>query len=347
MDPSLLTPLDESFGHQLVAPRAVTQHLDPRWAERAYFLLHVDDELTINAGRQLYRHAGHWTVFAAAATPARQLCLRTMPEFGHGDDPDGARVGPLSLEVAEPLREIRLTLDEPGFPLAYDLVFEARFPPVAHDPTLVERDGEVMTNSMSFFQSGSFSGTVTIAGEQRLVERRAGFRDRSWGMRKHDGAPRRGFVVFMAAEFEDEALYVLLHETASGRRAYSGGWSMTAAGTVDTVVAAEHDLRFGEAWLDGGSLELKMESGRTRTIAFETQTRLFLSGVGYSPDPDSKLPGSDDFDLTDPAVARRLEGQTDHGSIFREGDRVGHGYVEVGRGIHPRYRPEGYIPPAA
>jgi hypothetical protein len=70
MDPSLLTPLDESFGHQLVAPRAVTQHLDPRWAERAYFLLHVDDELTINAGRQLYRHAGHWTVFAAAATPA-------------------------------------------------------------------------------------------------------------------------------------------------------------------------------------------------------------------------------------------------------------------------------------
>jgi hypothetical protein len=340
LDPQILTPLDESFGHQLVAPRAVTQHDDPRWAERAYFLLHVDDGLTINAGRQLYRHAGHWTVFAAAATPQREVCLRTMPPFAKDDDPDGPRVGPITLEVERAFDRIHLVLDEPDFPLSYDLTFEARFPPVAHDPTLVERDGEVMTNSMSFFQSGAFNGTVVLDGEQHEVVDRAGFRDRSWGLRKHDGAPRRGFVVFMAAEFDGESLYVLLHETASGRRAYTGGWAMTPDGAVDNVVAAEHDLDFAEAWIEGGRLRLEMESGKRREIAFETQTRLFLSGVGYSPDPESKKPGTDDFDLTDPAVAVRLEGQTDHGSRFTEGDRVGHGYVEVGRGIHPRYRPE-------
>jgi hypothetical protein len=263
-----------------------------------------------------------------------------MPPFAPDDDPDGPKVGPVTLEVEQAFDRIHLVLGEPNFPLSYDLTFEARFPPVAHDPTLVERDGEVMTNSMSFFQSGSFDGTVVLDGEKHQVIDRAGFRDRSWGVRKHDGAPRRGFVVFLAAEFEGESLYVLLHETASGRRAYTGGWAMTPDGAVDNVLAAEHDLDFAEAWIEGGSLRLEMESGRQREVGFETQTRLFLSGVGYSPDPESKKPGTDDFDITDLAVARRLEGQTDHGSRFTEGDRVGHGYVEVGRGIHPRYRPE-------
>jgi hypothetical protein len=340
IDVDRLTPLDESFGHQLVAPRAITQHDDPRWAERAYYLLHVDDDLTINAGRQLYRHAGHWTVFAAAATGEREVCLRTMPAFASNDDPDPTTVGSITLAVERPLQRIRLSLQEPEFPLSYDLVFEARFPPVAHDPTLVERDGEVMTHSMSFFQSGSFSGTVVLDGVEHRVTDRAGFRDRSWGVRKHDGAPGRGLVVFAAAEFEDESLYVLLHETASGRRVYTGGWGMTHDRTVDTVAEAEHHLEFADAWLERGRLELTMRSGRMRTLEFETQTRLFLSGVGYSPHPDAKLPGRDDFDLTDQAVTRQLEGQTDHGSRFREGARIGHGYVEVGRGVHPRYRPE-------
>lgn len=341
MEAGPLIPLDESFAHQMVAPRARTEHEDPRWAERTYYLLHVDDELTINAGRQLYPHAGHWNVFAAAAGFDREDALRASPGFAQGDDPDAAAVGPLSLSVARPLEELRLVLDESGFPLAYDLTFEARAQPVAHEPTLVERDGELLTHSVSFFQPGFFTGTVTLDGVSREIERRAGFRDRSWGVRSHDGAPRRGLVVFVAAEFEDESLYVLLHETGRGRRAYTGGWSLTEAGIADRVEAAEHELEFAESWLAGGRLNLRMASGRERTIEFETQTRLFLSAVGYSPDPGSKAPGQDRFDTSDPAVARQLEGQTDHGSRFTLDDgRSGHGFVEIGRGTHPRYRPE-------
>jgi hypothetical protein len=338
--PPELTPLDESYTHQLVAPRAQTLYDDPRWAERGYFLLHVAPGLTINAGRQLYRNAGTWRVFAAGATPEREVCLRDELPFAAGDDPDRAPTGQPRVEVLEPLRRVRVTLDEPGFPLAYDLTFEARFPPVAHDPTLVERDGEVMTHSMSFFQSGRFDGTVSFDGTEYAVENRAGFRDRSWGMRKHDGAPRRGLVVFAAAELADRSLYVLLHETASGRRAYTGGWLLTADGIVDSVTAAEHDLRFADHSLDGGALDLTFASGERRRLTFETETRLFLSGVGYSPDPDSKRPGRDDHDLTVAATQVALEGQTDHGSRFDLDGETGHGYVEIGRGTHVRYRPE-------
>lgn len=335
-----LSVRDESFGHQLVAPRAQTQHDDPRWAERTYYLLHVDDGLTINAGRQLYPNAGLWRVFAGAATPDAEHCLRREPPYAVGDDPDAAAIGPLRVEVVRPMEAIRLVLDEPGFPLAYDLTFEARFPAVAHEPTLVERDGEVMTHSMSFFQSGVFDGTVVVDGVERRIADRAGFRDRSWGMRKHDGAPRRGLVAFCAAEFAERSFYLLVHETASGRRAYTGGWMLTPDGVIDSVVEAEHDLEFGEHWLDHGATEVTMASGATHRLEFETQTRLFLSGVGYSPDPEAKKAGEDRFDLTDLAVTERLEGQTDHGSAFRLDGEPGHGYVEIGRGTHVRYRPE-------
>jgi hypothetical protein len=336
-----LTALDESFGHQLVAPRAITQYEDPRWAERTYYLLHVDEGLTINAGRQLLPHAGEWRIFAAAAGFDREYCLRASPPFRRGDDPDAPRVGPLTLDVGRPLEQVRLALDDPDFPLSYDLSFEARSAPVAHEPTLVEKDGAVLTHSMSFFQPGLFSGTVTLDGETRTVERRAGFRDRSWGLRSHDGAPRRGLVLFIAAEFAHQSLYVLLHETGRGRRAYTGGWLMDAGGVVDRVEQADHDLEFAESWLDRGEVRLQMASGATRTLAFETQTRLFLSGVGYSPDPEAKRPGIDRFDTSDPAVSRALEGQTDHGSRFTlDGTEEGHGLVETGRGTHPRYRPE-------
>lgn len=337
---SPLTALDESFAHQLVAPRSTTAHTHPRWAERTYYLLHVDDGLTINAGRQLYAYAGHWNVFASAATPTDEVAIRSRWPFAVGDDPDAPAVGPLRVEVVRPLEAIRLVLDGEDSPLRYDLTFEGRFPPVAHEPTRIEHAGEVVTDTMSFFQSGAFTGTVALDGREWNVERRAGFRDRSWGVRKHDGAPRRGLVLFVAAEFDDEALYVLLFETASGRRVYTAGWSMDATGVADLVVDGEHDLRFGPAWLDGGSLDLEMASGARRRLEFETHTRLFLSGVGYSPDPARKEPGTDRFDLTDLAVAQALEGQTDHGSVFRVDGKSGYGYAEVGRGTHPRYRPE-------
>ena len=70
---------------------------------------------------------------------------------------------------------------------------------------------------------------------------RAGFRDRGWGLRKHEGAPRRGFVVFAGVELPDAALYALLYETASGRRVFTNGWLMDESGVADTVVEAEHD----------------------------------------------------------------------------------------------------------
>lgn len=336
-----VSALDESYRHQLVAPAAFTEHRDPAWAERCYHLLFVDERLMLDTGRALNPHAGRRKAFAGISTGSEEHSLRAVEAAGMGDDPDRPDIGPVRIEVVKPLEEVRLVLDSPGFPVSFDLRYRARFGPVTTAPNRIEVRGEVVTDYMNFFQSGIYSGTVVVDGEERSVAERAGFRDRGWGLRKHEGAPRRGLVLACFCELPDSALYLLLYETASGRRAFTNGWLIDASGIRDSVAGAEHHLHLDGTLLRSGRVELEFASGDSRTLDIEVRNRLFLSAVGYSADPAAALPGTQRHDLTDPAVVAALDGQVDHGCRFKLGDEEGHGYVETGVGVHARYRPEG------
>jgi len=333
----VITPLDESFTHQIVAPRVRTAYEDPRWAERCYHLLFCDEELMLCLGRQLYPFGGRRFAFVGAASRREQISLRFEEPYSLGDDPDAPRVGPLVIEPRRPLHEWRLLLDEPSCPLGLDLEFEARFPPRASQRNRIELGGEVVTDYMNFFQSGRYRGLVAICGRERRIEERLGFRDRGWGLRRHEGSPARGLVVFCACELADAAIYVLLYETASGRRVLTNGWVQTAAGHT-LVRTCRHDLLFEEALLEGGSLEVELDDGARRRLEFEVRNRLYLSGVGYS--RERKGPGVEHFDVSDPSVRARLNGQNDNGCLFHVDGVSGHGFVETGLGVHARYRPE-------
>ena len=193
-DAAPLTEADELFSHQLVAPRTVTLHEHPAWAERCYHLLMVDDDMILNTGRAVYPHDGRRTAFAGVVAQGSLHAHRAAEALAPGDDPDRPDVGPVRIEVIEPLRRVRLVLDDPGSPVSFDLVYEARFAPVATERNRIEVKGEVVTDYMNFFQSGRYSGVVSVDGRDTVVRDRAGFRDRGWGMRKHEGSPRRGLV---------------------------------------------------------------------------------------------------------------------------------------------------------
>jgi len=318
----------------------VTLRAHPAWAERCYHLVHVDDDLILNAGRAVYPHDGRRTAFAGVVWGPELHARRVHEPFAAGDDPDRPDVGPIRIEVVRPLREVRLVLDDPGFPVSFDLTYVARFPPVATERNLIEVRGEVVTDYMNFFQSGRYSGAIRVDGTDRALRDRAGFRDRGWGMRKHEGSPRRGFVLFCGCELPDAALYALLYETASGRRAMTNGWLLDAGGTADRVTGAEHDLTFDGTLLRAGRLELAFASGARRALAFEVRNRLHLSAVGYTSEAAIAAPGADRHDLTDPDVVAGLDGQNDQGCRFTLDGVEGHGYVETGLGAHARYRPD-------
>jgi hypothetical protein len=332
-----LTGADESYTHQLVAPMAQTQYDSPAWGDRCYHLLHVDG-LTINAGRQLYINDRRRYAFLGVASSTAQVCVRANAPFEPGDDPDQAGVGPVTIEVLEPLKKIRIAVSTAE--VEAELTFTARFPAVATDPHVVRRDGIVVTDYMNFFQSGHYDGTLVLDGRTYEIADRAGFRDRGWGLRKHEGSPRRGFVASLFCELPDAALYLILYETAAGARVFTNGWWLDASGVSDRVVEAGHDLILDGTLVTGGHYDLLFESGKRRQVEVDVVTRNYLAGIGYSADARFKTTAVERFDLTRPETIALLDGQNDNGSNFVVDGVAGYGYLETGIGVHARYRPD-------
>jgi hypothetical protein len=331
-----VSPGDERYHHQIVAPQLVTEHPRPTWAERTYLTLHAAPDLMLNLGRAVYPYAGRRTAFACVRHGDAQHAVRQIEPFVIGEDPDRPDVGALRIEVVRPLEQLRLVLGTPGDPLAFDLVYDARSPGVPTRRNLIETQGQLVTDYMNFFQSGYYTGTIWIAGEAIEVDRRAGFRDRGWGIRKHEGAPRRGLILFGAHEFASETLHFLLYETASGRRVFTDGWLLDADGITDTVVGIEHDLEQAGTLLKSGSISLQFSSGRRSEMTFEIETVMFLAVGGYAAEVDELPVGYARYDVA--ADLPRLDGQNDCGGRWVLDGVEGHGLLETGFGTHPRYR---------
>ncbi len=335
----LMSEGDERFGHQHVAPVLVPSAPGPLWAERCYLAARLGPDLQFSAGRAVYPHGGRRTGLIGVATGGRLHAVRVEEPFALGDDADDPQIGPVRIEVVRPLREVRIVLDEPGVPLGLDLRFEARGPAVPSDRNVIVVRDEIVTDYMNFYQSGWYSGTISIDGDERVVEPVLGFRDRGWGMRKHEGSPRRGLVLFGAHEFPDQALWYLLYETASGQRAFTNGWLASASRVEDTISAIEHDLAVDDSGLcTGGVLRLTGASGRVRELEFEVDARMYLEAIGYSAAHDWPPLGYSAYDTGDAATVARLNGQNDNGGPCRLDGVDGHGFIETGIGVHPRYQ---------
>jgi hypothetical protein len=334
-----LTGADESFTHQLVAPHMETLHRDPAWGDRCYHQLFFDD-ITVSAGRQLYVNDGRRFAYIGVATPERQYVVRCAEPFTIGDDPNQARIGDVAIEIVRPLEEIRIVADGDDSPVRADLTFTGRFVPVQAARHLIKKGETVLTDYMNFFQSGTYSGTIEAGGRTYELRDHAGFRDRGWGLRKHEGSGQRGFMVAAFCELGDSSIYTILYETASGRRAFTNGWLIADGGVRAEATAIEHEMQLDGTLATGGSLDITWSDGNRQTLEFDVVGRNYLAAIGYTRDEDLKAPGAETFDLTDPAVVARLDGQNDQGCVFRYGGETGHGYVETGVGIHKRYRPE-------
>jgi hypothetical protein len=333
-----MSAADESFTHQLVAPRLLSARVDQTWAERTYLSVRLAPDLMFNAGRAVYPYRGVSKAFMSVSTATTQHAVRAVEPFKPGDDPDDPRVGELRLEVVEPLRELRLTQGSDG-PLEVDLTFRARGPVVPSDRNVIEARGEVVTDYMNFYQSGYYEGTVRVEGRRYEIAPVAGFRDRGWGMRKHEGAPRRGFVLFAALEFADAAVWLLLYESATGTRHFTNGWLVDSRGIRDTVTGIEHRLDLDGTTLRAGELNLTFSSGARRALRFTVDARIFLAAGGYTARADWPPVGYSRYDTADPDVVALLDGQNDHGCICELDGERGHGFVETGFGVHARYRP--------
>lgn len=149
------------------------------------------------------------------------------------------RVGPLALDIIEPMRVLRIRCTDTE-PLAAELTFTARTAAVEEPPVRLDDGTATVVDATRLTQWGSWSGQLTIDGHRFTIEPAIrGSRERSWGIAPLDSphapdatSPRgaapsshapQWFRLAAPLNFEDCAVLVDLHEHADGRRWHSYG----------------------------------------------------------------------------------------------------------------------------
>ena len=123
---------------------------------------------------------------AMVTLPATTPVTETVDTALAIEDEIGVALGPIVVEVVEPLRRLRFIL-EPGEDraIACDLTWEGAIPAFEEPRQYVRKFGRVLFDTVRFAQTGCWSGELEVAGERFTVtpDRWKGTRDRSWGVR--------------------------------------------------------------------------------------------------------------------------------------------------------------------
>ena len=265
-------------------------------------------------------------------------------------------VGPLRIEIIEPLQKLRLVCDANEHGIELDAEWNGLVPAHEEPGQFIRRSGRVLFDTQRFAQMGSWTGTLTIDGRSYDLtpDRWGGSRDRSWGVRPIGEPEPKGIFEnvhsmggmwnYMPIMFEDHAILYMCNEEPDGRRPLEEAvriWS-------DPDRAPEqlgrpehaHDIVGGSRMLSGSTIsfphagiEMRCEPLRANFVAV---------GTGYGMDNDWRHGMYQGPDLVvegltfDSAEMQGLGqyGVVDHVGRFTyaddTGDHTGHGLYEHG-----------------
>jgi hypothetical protein len=219
--------------------------------------------------------------------------------------PEHMGVGPIHLEIVEPLKQIRFRLEPNDVqPISFDIVLTGVTPPFFEERNLVRnrQTGRVDVDVVRYHQGGWASGTVTVDGNTYEVtaDEWFGFRDHSWGVRQAIGKPltdlipspggpkgMRGGMKWSPSFFRrpDGSYYETAIFVVEGPWEYSSAYLNDADGTQTPVRSVaphiEYDPRTRH--VKGGELVLTMENGDQRVVEVEVlgESGFFLKTGGY------------------------------------------------------------------
>ncbi len=204
-------------------------------------------------------------------------------------------VGPISIEVIEPLKRLRIRFDGEG--MKGELQCEGRAFPV-QEPRFTRRQGpRLMMDVTRFTQAVRWSGWIEIDGarESYAADNAVGVRDRSWGVRPIGAADPQTvappalpqfYWLWAPTNFPNLSLYAHVNEDEAGV-----AWNTRCTLAMDGADAASQlhlvDPRFRMSWRKGArhaqsmALEVKDPSGRDHRVSWTPIAQFQMKGIGY------------------------------------------------------------------
>ncbi len=375
----MLSRFDDYPIHQTPEPVAHPSTGDRNHYDRYWFNGYADDgDFYFGVAMGLYPHRGVLDCGFSLVIDGEQHCFfgsRRAPA-----DPSETECGPFRIEIVEPMRVIRVVIDDNETGVACDLTFTARTACVEEGrQTLRNPAGtKVVMDATRFAQFGRWSGEIRFAGRTLPIEAEHvfGTKDRSWGIRPvgepdAGGAPAFAMpqIFFLWAPIHwptrcthfgcfDDASGYTWHQDGAIVPVHDGG-PEKIPGVMDpdtvTYKRVEHELEFvpGTRRASGARIALVGSDASRLDIELEPLLTFRMKGIGYTHPVwghgrwhDELAIGSDRFkcDELDPNA---IENQHIQQVVrARCGDEVGIGVLEqIHLGEHARYGFEGLVDP--
>lgn len=180
----MLTEFDDYLCHQTLDAIEHPYTPDRRFYARYFitFYDHAGEVLGITAIAN-YPNTGVQDGYAVLVHGGQQRNLRVSRLLDH--DPHVLAVGPVRVEVLEPLRRFRIICDPNDLGFSWDVECTTVSAPWERRRRFSARTGGRLSDvSLHWNQGYRCSGSVTIDGERRAItpDRWSGVRDRSWGI---------------------------------------------------------------------------------------------------------------------------------------------------------------------
>ena len=241
-----LSPLDDYPVHQSSNWIAHVATSDRNFYDRYYFnAFDTGGEFMAIFGLGQYPNLGTTDAFITVRHGDQQHVVRASRPLGDRAD---MRIGPLQVEVLEPLKRLRFVCEPTEHAVAADLTWEG-FGPAIPEPNQFLRWGSRVTfDTQRLAQMGTWTGTVTVGGVDRSAtpDGWLGSRDRSWGVRpvgekEPDGiqvgmSPTIGMWNYFPIRFED----AFVEDFRPGEMLFEGmaGYPRHALADIGNAVAA-------------------------------------------------------------------------------------------------------------
>jgi hypothetical protein len=369
----MLTKWDDYPIHQTAAPAAELLSSDLGRYERHWLVMH-DTALTTQLGFGLSVHPNRGIVDAAISV-ARNGTQQSVFASGRMNRDRDTAVGPLRVEVLEPMRILRVVLDEHDG-MAADLTFTAVTQCIEDSRMRRESGGVLISERTRTVQFGDWSGTLVLNGESFEIspDEWCGFRDRSWGSRTtgtvaESQMSQEHSAIYFAwtlLRFPDECLVVAVNETPDGRAEARTAASLPFLGPDDPpyghdeVITRSDSFHFDIDYLPATRRPAKVDLTvgprglLDRRIDIEPRSLFQMQGLGYyhpewrhGTDHGGEVVGVDRWLLADldPSVKENAHVQQLSRAVRGDG-AVGIGlfeHVAIGRHI-PSGLPEGLAP---
>ncbi|WP_077101631.1 hypothetical protein [Mycobacterium terramassiliense] len=223
----MLSPFDDYPIHASADPVTHPASSDPNHYDRYWFNGHQRDcELYFGASM------GHYPVrniVDAAFSVVWDGIEHSIFVSGAMPKDRATRVGPIRIEVIEPMRTIRYIVEPNEHRIACELTFSATTVAVEEPrQRRLSEVGVVLTDHTRMTQWGTWEGVISVDGQDLSVrsEQVPGARDRSWGVRPvgeqlstlQQPIIPNVFWLWAPLHFDDRFTHLALHENPDGSR---------------------------------------------------------------------------------------------------------------------------------